>query len=326
MRVLITGTGGFLGGHVVESVMRLTGWDVVSVDSLHAHHNGSIERLLDSLGDVWYENTNELVQVTHDLNVPFSKTQIEKMGSVDYIINVASLCQVDASIKSPVGFILNNVTLMLNMLELARILKPKQFIHVSTDEVYGPTASYAPTDHQPSSPYAASKAAQEDICHSYRRTYGVPVSILNSANMYGERQSQLAFIPRVVKWIAHGEEVPVHYTNADEPGGRYYTYVRNVANHIVEMLDEEAHHVSGLYEFPKRMLLRGQEYVDNHTLVMSIAEIMGAPVKIRRVRGEDERPGYDPSYEGLLASADWKPKIGFDQGLINAVRGLQEDS
>lgn len=322
MRVLITGTAGFVGSHVLESVLAETDWDVVCVDSLKSWHNANVQSTMRAMSGTVLEKRS-ITHMTHDLSVPFRGQQIDVMGDLDYIINVASLSQVGASIKDPVGFISNNVQLMLNMLELARETGPRRFIHMSTDEVYGSTAPTAPTDHQPSSPYAASKASQEDICLSYRRTFKVPVSIANSSNMFGQRQSELAFIPKIVRWIDEDARIPVHYLG-DFPGGRYYTYVRNVADHIVQLLRTDSLGASG-YPFPKRIALPGQQYVNNAELIERVSVLMDKPAYTMVVNGEHARPGWDPKYAVLPENEDWNPKHSFEDGLEQTVKWLVEN-
>ena len=125
---------------------------------------------------------------SHDLTVPFSSLTKKKIGHIDYIINTASLSDVEASITDPVPFVQNNVNLALYMLEYAREIKPEVFVQISTDEVYGASASKFGDLRKewdaiiPSNPYAASKAAQEAIAISYWRSYGVPIILTNTMN------------------------------------------------------------------------------------------------------------------------------------------------
>lgn len=322
MRVLITGTGGFVGSHVLEEILAATDWHVVSVDSL-TRHNGTMDNIIYAmLATQAGSDRARVTHVTHDLTVPFSPAQLRRIGGIDYVVNVASLCQVDASIHDPRDFIKNNVDLQLTMLELARTLKPRRFIHMSTDEVYGPGEPTTGTDHRPSSPYAASKAAQEDISRSYARTFDVPVTIVNSANMFGERQSQLAFIPRVVDMIRRGESIPIHFHDG-EPGGRHYTYVRNVAGHVVRLLID-ATNSGDQYHWYAREALRGQEYITNDVLVQRIAALMEpCTVSFHAVVADDVRPGYDPRY-ARLSGDNWQPRVDVSTGLRQTVRWLSE--
>ena len=137
--------------------------------------SGRIERLTDIEG----YDPDRVSVVWHDMRAPLHSQIQDKIGPIDYIVNMASDSHVDRSITHPVDFVQNNVNLVLNMLEYAREVKPEKFIQVSTDEVYGP----APTGHdhaegephRPSNPYSASKSAQEAIAYSYWRTFDVPV-------------------------------------------------------------------------------------------------------------------------------------------------------
>src|SRR3546814_5568574 len=107
---------------------------------------------------------------------------------IDYIWNIASESHVDRSLTNPTAFIRNNVELIMNVLEFAREVQPKIFLHMSTDEVFGPQydgdsphSEWSPS--KPSNPYSASKSAQEDIAYSYWPAFGTPLVITNTMNL-----------------------------------------------------------------------------------------------------------------------------------------------
>jgi len=300
--VLLTGAGGFVGSHVLEALITQTGTRIVCTDSFQ--HNGSVDRMVDAMGG----GTRQRVTIlTHDLVAPFSPSERARIADVSDIIHVASLCQVDQSIQMPAAFISNNIALTLNVLELARSLRAR-VIHMSTDEVFGEGS----LTHRPSSPYAASKAAQEDICHAYRQTYMVPIQLIISANLFGERQSQLAFVPRIIRAALQGERLAVHVTNGT-PGTRWYTYVRNVADYIVAVLQGMR------YDMP-RHYLAGQLLLDNLNLVQLIGELVGKTPDVELVEAELQRPGYDRSYMTLPENIRWQPKVLVSEGLERTVR------
>ena len=300
--VLVTGAGGFVGGHVVEALLTNTDYHVVAVDSFR--HNGAVDKLVAS-ADV---DRSRVDLLTHDLTVPFSSTQRRLLDDVTVIVDVASRSSVDESITEPRQFVLNNVAVTLTVLELARDLDVRRFVHVSTDEVYGPTSPRASTDHRPSSPYAASKAAQEDVCHAYARTYAVPTTVVTSANMFGERQSELAFIPRIVRALVRGESIPIHVSDG-VAGQRRYTYVRNVALELVR-------EVLVGHDETERLTFTGQRLVDNLTLARWIADYANLDLRYRLVDVANVRPGYDPTYAAL---GGWQPTIDFERGLRTTV-------
>ena len=206
MRVLLTGVGGFIGSHVLSHILKTTDWEVVGVASWT--HKGTPERIEED--ENYQENKKRVTIITHDLSAPFTEQTKKRIGKVDYILNIASDSHVDRSIEEPVPFIQNNVNIALNMLELAREVKAKIFLQFSTDEVYGA----APLGHNhkeweailPSNPYSASKASQEAIAVSYWRTYGVPVVITNTMNVFGERQDTEKFLLCVFQTLTKGKK------------------------------------------------------------------------------------------------------------------------
>lgn len=304
MRVLVTGVGGFLGSHVLDELIH-AGHDVVGVDSLN--HNGDSLRVTEATACL--DDDAKFLWMCHDLTAPFSITQLTKIGGVDAIIHVASLASVDVSIKDPAWFVQTNVNSTLTMLQLARSTFPGKFIHMSTDEVYGTWSPCADGHHMPSSPYAASKAAQEDICNAWAETFHVPVTIVRSANMFGERQSELAFIPRVVRAIAEDRVIPIHVDHEGRPGIRNYSYVGNVARHLIDVATSGSAWINHT--------LRGQMTQDNFSLALNVAAILDRELKYEFVDATTIRPGYDEKYE--LHGDDWAPKIGAGEALRRTV-------
>lgn len=307
--VLLTGAGGFLGSHVLEVLINRGGYYIFCIDSFR--HNGITDNITDVLA---YEDREDVSVITHDLCAPMSTSMLNAIESCEYVINTASFCQVEDSTRRPAEFIRNNVDTILTTLEAARVLNMHKVVHVSTDEVYGPIEYGSNYEHCPSSPYAASKAAQEDICHAYARTYELPINVVSSANMFGERQSLLAFIPKVIHSLMNDKKIYVHYYGAFVLGERWYTYVRNVAEYIVDALHQGIPH-----EFSKSVL-RGQRKLNNREVVLLISELLNIEPNYGLT---EARPGYDISYPELRSFNqynEWSPKITFDDGLERTLR------
>jgi dTDP-D-glucose 4,6-dehydratase len=181
---------------------------------------------------------------------------------------------------------------------------------MSTDEVYGPHESILTANqYRPSSPYAASKAAQEVLCHAWQRTYGVPLTIVNSANMIGERQRETAFLPTVVEHVRQNAVVPVH-AHDGEFGVRHYSYVGNVVAELVAELQRD--------EPSGRLLLGGQRTLTNLELVEAVAAVIGVEPYWRSVEATVGRPGYDQRYPSL--GSTWEPRVPFHEALERTVR------
>jgi dTDP-glucose 4,6-dehydratase len=331
MRCLITGIGGSIGVHVMCHVMHNTDWDVVGLDSFR--HRGWTDRIEEALlaHDDWRPR---LTVLRHDLCAPISPVLQNKIGHIDYVINLASLSDVFASIQDPVPFVRNNVDIILNMLEWARIMKPRVFLQVSTDEVYGPTDGQHMHKEWdpivPSNPYSGSKAAQEAIAISYWRSYNVPLVLVNLMNNFGEMQSSKKFPAIVQHKLMKGETITVHGSK-DEQGSRHYIHSRNTADaflHVIEKLSQPPHlHVNGVMDKPDRYNIVGHAQIANDDLATMIGDFMGKPVKINYESFGKSRPGHDRHY-GLdgakLWATGWRAPVSFEVSMRETVRWQQE--
>lgn len=332
-RILLTGAGGFFGAHCLEHILTVTDWDVVATDSFR--HKGKTDRITQVLGGHpdWCER---VTVVTHDLTAPFSVQSYPRIAGpdgLDYIIAAASESHVDRSIADPVPFVTNNVAVILNTLELARMLKPRAVIVVSTDEVYGPETNGVPHPEWdtilPSNPYSGSKAAQEAIAISYWRTFGVPVVIVNCMNLIGERQDVEKVIPKTIRAVLSGDEMTVHGAPGNI-GTRHYLHARNLADGILFLLARRppamfpAHAGKGepRAERPDRYNIAGPDRIDNLTLAHMIADAAGKELRYRLEDFHSQRPGHDPHYgldSGKISVLGWKPPVPFAESLDRTV-------
>jgi dTDP-glucose 4,6-dehydratase len=319
--VLITGAGGFCGHHFVDHFLVNTDWNIIGVDSWR--HKGVSERLTDS--EHYQLHKDRVTILTHDLNSPFSDVFIDRLGHVDYIVNLASLSHVDTSIVDPVPFVQNNVNVVLHMLQLARKIQPEKFIQFSTDEIYGPMYDGLPHPEWdvvvPSNPYSASKAAQESIAISYWRSYGVPLIITNMMNIIGERQDGEKFLPRIVNSVLNEEVLTIH-ADKDVPGSRFYLHVRNAADAIMFILRNVDAVLYPESRLPERFNLVGKTELDNLSFARMVAEILGKELKFEFMDVRFGRPGHDLRY-GLdgskLESLGYEYPVEFDASLKSTV-------
>lgn len=331
-RVLLTGIGGSIAVHFMAHFFTNTEWEIVGIDSFR--HKGWTDRVNEVLTDHpdWKKR---LTVITHDLNAPISPIMARKIGHIDYIISMASLSDVEASIQNPVPFIQNNINLVLNLLEYARESKPEAFVQISTDEVYGAVSS----KHDdlrvewdpiiPSNPYAASKACQEALAISYWRTYGVPLIITNTMNNFGEMQQSSKFPAMIQKWISEGKKITIHGKEG-HIGSRSYIHSRNFADAVLFLLrSTKPHlHTPNTADRPVRYNIAGDKQLDNLELAQEISKLMGQKsLDYELVDSHTQRPGHDPHY-GLdntkLHTLGWKPPLTFEESMKNTIEWQKE--
>lgn len=316
--LLLTGAAGFIGSHALDHFLVNTDWHIYCPISFR--HHGIPERIAESA--YWQANKDRVTVFYHDLQGPFSPIQTELLKDVKYIVNFAAESHVNRSITDPVPFVKNNIDIALNMLELARKIKPKVFLQVSTDEVYGaaPKGFSHPewSPIMPSNPYSASKAAQEAIAISYWRTYGVPLIITNTMNNIGERQDGEKFVPMVIRKVYNGEKVQIHGTE-DNIGSRFYLHARNHADAVLHLLKK----YTNVPMFPEvleplRYNVVGDRELNNLEIAQMIADYMGKPLNYELVDFHSARPGHDPRYalDGTkLADEGWEAPVAFEDSL-----------
>lgn len=322
-RVLLTGAGGFVGHHTLEHILATTDWHVVCTDSFR--HKGKTDRLREVL-EGRPQDSSRVDVVAHDLTVPISRQLAHRIGPIDYLISMASESHVDRSITDPRPFIENNVALVLTLLDYAREYPVEKFLHVSTDEVYGPAPSIHQfkegEKHRPSNPYAASKSAQEAIVYSYWRTYGLPCAISNTMNIIGERQDPEKFVPLVLQKVLRGEKVQIHATADGKPGSRFYLHARNQADALCFILGLPFTAYRDGVDI-QRFNVCGEREMDNLELARLIAQYAGRDLDYELTDFHSSRPGHDLRYAldgSRLKKWGWTPPIPLMESLARTIK------
>jgi len=320
----LTGAAGFAGSHALRHLLVNTDWQVICPVSLD--HKGHMARIDSACAG---QDAGRVQLVPCDLAQPLTGKARVLFGQPDYIINYASSSHVDRSITDPVPFIANNVHLMLNLLEYARTVPGLQaFVHMSTDEVYGPSYDgelfTEDAQHRPSNPYAASKSAQSQLGYAWWRTYKVPFIEVYGCNMFGEHaQNPEKFFPKVMARVMAGETVPVHAAPEGVPGTRFWQHARNVADAILFILEHVTPNSYGDgVTIPSRFNITSGDRVSNLELAQVIAAAIAAPLHYKLTDYHSSRPGHDIAY-GLDASRlrklGWNPPVDFATGVKRTV-------
>jgi len=204
MRIVVTGGAGFIGSNFIHHILKkYPKYKIINIDNLT--YAGNLHNLKD------IERNKNYKFVKADI---CDRKQIDKViKGCDWIVHFAAESHVDRSIESADIFTLTNVLGTQVLLDAAVRHKIKKFIHISTDEVYGSRKKgfFKETDIlNPSSPYAASKAASDLMVMAYRTTYGLPIIITRSSNNFGPRQYPEKVIPLFITRLMKNKKVPLY--------------------------------------------------------------------------------------------------------------------
>jgi dTDP-glucose 4,6-dehydratase len=270
MRVLVTGSAGFVGKRLL-SLLQDSSFEVVGLDYVMPHSSPK-NHVLYRLGSFEYE-PNHLSGL---------------IGEVDAIINLAAESHVDRSISGPKQFIDNNVMGCLEILEACRYIKPKMFLHFSTDEVgacldVGQMMEKSP--FHTGSVYSASKAAQEHLCQAYAKTHGLNLLITRCVNIFGEGQADEKFIPMICNKVISGEPITIYGNGYQE---RQWVYV----DHVCEMVRDI---VSSTFVPPGAIFhITGTKEIPNLVMAHLVSSLLGCgSPKISHI---EDRLGHDVRY------------------------------
>ena len=314
-RALITGGAGFIAHHLIGQILERTDWEIVSLDRLD--YSGNLNRLHDLMLTFDPEVRKRVKIVHHDLKAELNPLVRSEVGNVDYIIHLAAGSHVDRSIDYPMEFVMDNVVGSVNILEFARTQKNlERFVYFSTDEVFGPAPDgikYKENDrYNSTNPYSATKAAAEEIAVAYENTYGLPIYITHTMNVFGERQHPEKFIPMCIKKARDGESVTIHSDSTKTiPGSRHYIHAEDVADAVLFLLDYkgEFEKTWGGAKCPKFNIV-GSEELNNLDLATIIAEAQGKELKYEMVDFHSSRPGHDLRYAldgDKMKKLGWQP-------------------
>lgn len=201
IRIGITGAGGFIASHVVQTMLR-EGFRVRAL--VHYNAAGSIGNLAEvgrlgsAAGEAW--TGSDRLEIVHG-DVLDERCMREFVKGCDQIFHLAALIGIPYSYAAPSSYIQVNTTGTLNLLEACRDAKTERIVVTSTSEVYG-TAREVPIREQhllqAQSPYAASKVAADKLAESYHLSFDLPVTTLRPFNTYGPRQTARAVIPTIL--------------------------------------------------------------------------------------------------------------------------------
>jgi dTDP-glucose 4,6-dehydratase len=304
MKLLVTGGLGFIGSNFILKLLKEhNNFQVINID---AELTGS--------------NPKNLIEAQNHKNYEFVKGNItnkkfmeEQIANCDAVINFAAETFVDRSINDANPFLVSNIRGAYTILDIITKQK-KRMIQISTDEVFGSLINGTATEQSklnPSSPYAATKAAAELLVNSYSVTYDSDVIITRCTNNYGPHQFAEKLIPKTIILANQNRKIPIYGKGTNI---RDWIYVDDHCDAVLMVLLNgkagESYNISANNE------------IDNLTVVRKILEIMSKSEDL--IEFVEDRPGHDFRYsmdsKKISNELGWKTKSSFDEGLRKTVQ------
>lgn len=305
MKVLVTGSEGFIGSHLVEKLVR-RGFEVRCF-SLYAFdgHEGW-------LGELSSEIRDHIEIFPGDIRD--ADRVLEAVGGCQRVFHLASLIGIPYSYKAVESYISTNIVGTKNVLSASLTHSVSSVIHTSTSEVYG-SAQYVPIDENHplvgQSPYAASKIAADQFAIAYHKSFDLPVTVLRPFNTYGPRQSMRAVIPTIITQALAESSGAIRIGSLTT--SRDLTFVDDTAEAFVKASDSTA-------AIGETINLGTGFDVQISSLLDTISEILSMPLypveeesRIRPEKSEVRRLVSDNSKARKLLS--WAPELSGEAGL-----------
>ena len=260
--ILVTGGAGFIGSHLVDRLIGEGDWRVTVVDDLNDFYSPEIKRsnIAAQLNESDYKFVECDIRDADELKVVFDE------GDFDVVVHLAARAGVRPSLKEPKLYVETNVNGTTNLLELAHEFAVRQFVFGSSSSVYGINSKvpFSEDDKifQPISPYAATKAAGELLCHTYSHLYDIRTVCLRFFTVYGARQRPDLAIHKFTKLITEGRPIQVF---GDGSTRRDYTYIDDIIQGVRASIDYDrsVHEVFNLGESETTELSRLIDLIEN---------------------------------------------------------------
>ena len=302
-KVLITGTCGFILGHLIRSAVH------------EQNQQGERQYICASVDRVNFDNNPLFINKNHafypaDIRDDHVMDVIFRYEQPDVVIHGAAETHVDNSLVDPNSFVTSNVLGTQVIINCCLKYKVKKLVYISTDEVLGQLTSDSDppwtedSPLNPRSPYSATKAAGELLVKAAHTTHGLIYNITRSSNCYGPRQQPEKLIPKAIKRILDGEKIPLYGQGLQI---RDWTYVTDNCSAIMTVMEKgapnEVYNISANQEFT------------NLETIHEVCNAMGAGHNL--IDFVAERPGHDFRYSldtTKLRNLGWAPAHKFKDG------------
>ncbi len=310
--ILVTGGAGFIGSHLVDSLLAEGGRHVTVVDDLNDFYSPEIKK--SNLESARQSSDFEFFEL--DIRDADKLRELFDRQNFDCIVHLAARAGVRPSLCHPKLYAETNIDGTLNLLELARDFEIKQFVFGSSSSVYGINSKvpFSENDriHQPISPYASTKAAGELLCHTYSHLFDIRTVCLRFFTVYGARQRPDLAIHKFSRLMSEGKPIQIF---GDGMTRRDYTYIEDIIQGVRASIDYDGsmHEVFNLGESETTELRRLVELIEENLGIKAIIDRQpmqpgDVPVTFADISKSKRLLGYSPTTrieEGIPKFVEW---------------------
>ncbi len=311
-KILVTGGAGFIGSHLVDRLLAEGVWQVTVIDDFNDFYSPDIKRA--NVAGHLEQSNYKLIEA--DIRDARRLASIFDETTFDCIVHLAARAGVRPSLAEPELYVETNINGTTNLLELARKHGIKQFVFGSSSSVYGINTKvpFAEEDriHQPISPYAATKAAGELLCHTYSHLYDIRTVCLRFFTVYGARQRPDLAIHKFSKLITEGKPIQVF---GDGSSRRDYTYIDDIIQGVRAAIDydDSIHEVFNLGESQTVTLSELISLIEKNLDMNAIIDRQpwqpgDVPATFADITKSRDMLGYDPTtkiQDGIPKFIEW---------------------
>lgn len=234
--ILITGGAGFIGSHLCGLLLAEGGWQVSVIDDFNDFYDPEVK--FENIKEFRSHESFRLFEI--DIRDQAKLVKAFEDSRYDCLVHLAARAGVRPSLKQPLLYVETNINGTLHLLELSRKHGINKFVFGSSSSVYGLNAKlpFSEDDpiRQPISPYAATKAAGELLCHTYSHLYGLRCVCLRFFTVYGARQRPDLAIHKFASLMSQGQPIPVF---GDGTTRRDYTFIDDILSGVRAAIDYE---------------------------------------------------------------------------------------
>ena len=311
-KILVTGAGGFIGSHLVETLVE-RGHSVRAFVRYNSKNNWG-----------WLEESEckaKIEVLPGDIRDFDSVSKAVK--DCDVVFHLAALIGIPYSYACPVAYIETNIIGTYNILQASREYQAGNIIITSTSETYG-SAQYVPIDEThpkaAQSPYAATKTSADQLALSYHKSFGLPVKIARPFNTFGPRQSGRAIVPTIITQLLDGKkEVKLGSLSPT----RDLLFVKDTVNGFIEIANSDK-------TVGEEINIATGNEVSIGDLAKTIINIINPKAKVvsdkQRIRGkESEVNRLLGSNEKIKTLTKWQRKYDLNSGLKETISWFKKD-